>query len=130
MNNTEIKFRWFSNELGISNPITLDTIIHEGYFPTLIFGDTSLVIVDLDLGKLSKPMRYTGLKDTSGKEIYEGDIVYNEDWLDPVVIEYSEYISGTSQFSDLYIGFYFPLEDDSEIDLEVIGNIYENPELL
>ena len=72
-------------------------------------------------------MQYTGLKDKHGKEIYEGDIV--------VLLEYGK---ATVEFADakfmvtsiLDKGEY--LFDMFEVDeaCEVIGDIYENPELL
>lgn len=67
-------------------------------------------------------MQYTGLKDRNGKEIYEGDIIlFNNfgDTLDKVV--YSPGCFHTS-------GGGYLLDEIREI--EVIGNIYENPELL
>lgn len=71
-----------------------------------------------------KLMQYTGLKDKNGKEIYEGDILRNygndiEDW----VVSYEE---------GKFIGIFDNVcEDLYEIhDFEVIGNIYENPELI
>lgn len=65
-------------------------------------------------------MQYTGLKDKNGKEIYEGDIVQ----LAQFIIEV-KWVNEFSRFTnkDDYTGF-FPK------NIEVIGNIYENPELL
>ena len=72
-------------------------------------------------------MQYTGLKDKNGKEIYEGDIIYNSTEEENFVVEWFEEaaryvfsgISVTMDFDNYY-----------EYELEVIGNIYENPELL
>lgn len=82
-----------------------------------------------------KLMQYTGLKDRNGKEIYEGDIVKFNDKVGLIKYEiracqYWILING-----DKY--YYRPLTADSGYDsglfnqnLEIIGNIFENPELL
>lgn len=65
-------------------------------------------------------MQYTGLKDKNGKEIYEGDIV--EHWSDRK-IGVKKVIKWKN--TGMYTGF-----NTIGINVEIIGNIHENPELL
>lgn len=77
-------------------------------------------------------MQYTGLKDANGKEIYEGDIVVEvykgEFSICLTTFEKKPLKSGTYEVKWNKIGFNLGSEDGR--DYEVIGNIYENPELL
>ena len=77
-------------------------------------------------------MQYTGLKDANGKEIYEGDIVVEaykgEFSICLTTFEKKPLKSGTYEVKWKKIGFNLGSEDGR--DYEVVGNIYENPELL
>lgn len=82
-------------------------------------------------GKLGYVLREsTGLKDKNGREIYERDIVRSMEYEEPstFVVEWMQLINCGDCTNDSGIGFNLYLSQPNE--LEVVGNIYENPELL
>lgn len=110
----EIKFRiWDKERKEMINIGRID--IADGSCKPTIFGD-----IFYDYWNDVELMQYTGLKDKNGVEIYEGDIVETEDYHlgDKLVVK------GTKQIID-DIRFCGKL-----IPCEVIGNIYENPEVV
>ena len=73
-------------------------------------------------------LQYTGRKDKYKKEIYEGDIIIPYDHIGatlPTEVYWDESKSGFCRRRDTFTG---PLPASKNV--EVIGNIYENPDLL
>lgn len=125
---TNIKFRLRIKRDGVveTHYKTLDNLI-DGWFNTIQY-KSSLEILSKD--------QYTGAKDKNGKEIYEGDVVrfvsWEREW-DTIEIELVEPI----EFKE---GAFDPIPKRCKCEdgyysygyknFEVIGSIYENPELL
>lgn len=95
--------------------------------------------LDADLGTIDGPAipidyltvgQFTGLFDKNGKKIFEGDILRTDLCDKPLLVMFNE---GCGAFQVLFDDGYSEgfLERYSDINhLEVIGNIYDNPELL
>ena len=106
--NREIKFRWWHKE---------NKIMDWEYLKSSPYYQNPFLRTDLIT------MQFTGLKDKNSKEIYEGDIIKTQDDYNSERI--IEVRFGNAEF--------YPLANAGRIQnkiFEVIGNIYENPELL
>ena len=81
-------------------------------------------------------MQYTGLKDKAGVEIYEGDIVLQDG--EEIIVSYG--IQEVDAFEGMGWNLWSFYDDDGngykangvrlKSEIEVIGNLYENPELI
>ena len=116
----EIKFRaWDKENKKIIDDITPSTVEFYGSL-NKCFQNTTL-------------MQYTGLKDKNGKEIYEGDFIACDKAKDGFQ-HISQINFGWSQ-EDIYGLHWDSGQPIRTVDYvgerySVIGNIYENPELL
>lgn len=111
---------YWTNELG--NHFIRQTVDLNGCF----------TISDTEVDK-DTVGQYVGLKDKHGIEIYEGDLVKvkNIDYLIGKVVYDKEYLCYQIEVDEQVI---FPVSvcygDYNELDIEAIGNIWDNPELL
>ena len=119
----DIKFRVWDNERNaMFNSKSVDVDFFEGKIE--ITSDTIRYDeVYTDEIKDFELMQYVGCKDKNNKEIYEGDIVKTKEHIGQII-----YSKGMF-FIDVKGDFYLPIYNVLEF-MEVIGNIYENPELL
>lgn len=125
----EIKFRaWLKEERKMVNVETLFIGINR-----LCFGNSKtedLFFRDFEEVEL---MQYTGLKDKNSKEIYEGDIVLikldeTSTWYKTVVgFKKGAFIADLIDKEDYVYIFHHGFTGD---DFEIIGNVYENKNLL
>jgi uncharacterized phage protein (TIGR01671 family) len=114
----EIKFRVWDKVQNIMRTDLLSLSVNDALGKTIFFREGGYLNQEN-----AEIMQYTGLKDKNGKEIYEGDICR------------VEYV-GCREIKFEKGGFYFgegtPMSNFSSWSekIEIIGNIYENPELI
>ena len=75
-------------------------------------------------------MQYTGQKDRNGKEIYEGDIVREVIWKPDQKEDIRHKIKWYPRNCSFGFSGRMQICEADARDWEVIGNIYENPELI
>lgn len=118
----EIKFRAWN----------LKSMMYSDTYHTLSIFFQKLETIEFADGNF-KLMQYTGLKDKNGKEIYEGDVLkhdrYSTEFKEDDVKQVR--VKSLQQFFEdrgLYTREYG--EDWDAENFEIMGNIYENPELI
>ena len=152
------KYRaWYVLAEEMINEILMISFVRKEIIGKFSDGSTSvpLKFEDKRNGEDVILMQSTGLKDKNGKEIFEGDILkFNDEWDDycyegicgsteginfvEIERETTCFTFGKFQTSDSSLLYfmkdeYLSFEDlitDKDFEFEIVGNIYENPELL
>ena len=123
--NREIKFRlWHkeSKQMFYNTASAMNILIGLG-------GEVKDVYLKSDITDEMVKSQYTGLKDKNGKEIYESDIVkMHTD--KPMVISWSKKFASFVIDREGWMFSHWFGEACNGEDVEVIGNIFENNELL
>ncbi len=127
--NREIKFRAFwkgVNKMKYFVPGNIEHLPEIGWALTFVQEgeDRSAYMGNAEL------MQFTGLKDKDGKEVYEGDVVCYPKGTGRWLIKYAANAFIGIPHSDNVVFDSINLDNRNYLQLEVIGNIHENPELL
>lgn len=121
----EIKFRAWFKDTGEMKEVAMNNVYkgNTSYLHLSPMPFSDYRAVDL--------MQYTGLKDKNGVEVYEGDIIRYNDSLNGPRSKMTVKFEGGSYTLDAYReGWCYELGSCLVEYVEIIGNIYENPELL
>ena len=120
----EIKFRAWWAEPKIMHEFELG----QDYFKGCLGADGECYTCELEFADAI--MQYTGLKDKNGKEIYEGDVLRGYgSAIKRFVVSFS---NGSFVLYHNFgrWGLLSRIFEIEELPVEIIGNLYENPELL
>lgn len=122
----DIKFRVFDKDL--KQILKVKEIDFEHRIVTLKISKLAIKKIPFENVEL---LQYTGLKDKNEKEIFEGDIFVHNNHKFEVVWDSTRFIGLDNDRSGkgycCYVDSHYK---DGSSSIEVIGNIYENPELL
>lgn len=148
----QIKFKVWDKTTETMFTIDGEKLINADLWNQVVWLDDSPL--DYENGEEAELLQYTGLKDKNNKEIYEGDILKESNgdlnvciYIDtvasygfvPDVIykhnyeeddENIDFLALAEQMYEEYGTDCFPKNLEPKKYLEVIGNIYESPELL
>ena len=119
----EIKFRAWHKEKKIMGEVLGIDILHKEIF----FSNGDVNYCEISDFKYIELMQYTELKDKNEKEIYEGDIVILHNGKYKVIFntEEARFVLRDDEFE-----MNIPFTNNNNERMEIVGNIYENPELL
>lgn len=121
----EIKFRAWDNVQEVM--LSVENIDFRNDLITFNEDDNSLT----DTFEMITLMQYTGMKDKNGKEIYEGDIVGHLNMRAEIIFENGSFeFKWLDKITKRVRRYNEPMFKNTSITFEVIGNIYENKELL
>ena len=126
-------------EILFRGKITQDEWVY-GFYENVKLEEATIHYINGKIVSSKTVGQFTGLTDKNGKKIFEGDIVkaiqteYDEDKEQPIVFE----VKGEMIFEDgcfglrakHFVDFYATMWQEDNVELEIIGNIHDNPELL
>ena len=124
----EIKFRaWVKEKKAIFEVILIDYVSKKVTY--IVERTGHLLNIRHDKFNDVELMQYTGLKDKDNKEIYEGDILFESfgEKYYKVIFENGGF---RAEFKGDFDEHSFDLIDVVAQGCEIVGNIYENPELM